>query len=87
MNVGIAQELPREIVITDEKGNMQTQKVVSDWKPLFCKLCIRHGHECKGEKLQPKKSHQEQQQEGGQQGQKRIVEQWMGKTNVPKAPA
>ncbi|XP_059278818.1 uncharacterized protein LOC132033000 [Lycium ferocissimum] len=93
VDVDITQDLPREIVVTDENGQTFTQGVEFDWKPLFCKYCIQHGHECKEDPKQPtnqkkgnRMQHPQKGEKRGYKGYEKPVQQWVGKPGPVQLP-
>lgn len=51
VEMNITKELPKEVKIQNAKGKVFEQRVVYEWKPLFCQKCLQVGHTC-GEKFQ-----------------------------------
>lgn len=82
IDMDVTQELPHEIDLIEPSGHLFSQQVEYDWKPLFCKKCVKYGHKCRGEvsrgNQQNKTDKQVVQNKGAKQG-RRIVQQWNNK--------
>lgn len=46
VEVDITQDIPESIEIMDPSGWKFTQKVAFEWKPEYCKKCLKVGHNC-----------------------------------------
>ncbi|XP_060217285.1 uncharacterized protein LOC132644699 [Lycium barbarum] len=57
IEMNVTQDLPSEIEVVDPNGRVFKQDVEYDWKPIFCKTCLRYGHECKLEEGKPQHGH------------------------------
>ncbi|XP_060170990.1 uncharacterized protein LOC132601964 [Lycium barbarum] len=51
IEVNITRQLPDTIVVRDPSGKTFTQKVIYEWKPLYCEKCQIIGHKCAPEPL------------------------------------
>lgn len=49
VEIDVTKEFMKEIRIRDDKGKEFFQKAIPEWKPYYCRMCHKLGHECKEE--------------------------------------
>lgn len=46
VEVDITQDSPNSVLVQDPSGSSFEQQITFEWKPVFCKKCLKIGHNC-----------------------------------------
>lgn len=79
VEVDVTQEIPEDVLIEDSSGRSFNQAIQFDWKPEYCKRCLKLGHNC--EHAQAQHTEGFDNRNGNRRRHRRVNQRWVPHVN------